>query len=246
MIRGRTSESRRAVARLIGKRRSVGARGAGLRLRPVARGFGAYAGLRPCGSRVEAGGGEAGGRAVAPRPLVGAAGDGDCDGRLARLAKEVAAEGEAGGGKARPLCFKKRAMAGDTDDGGGGGNRRPPWAFPGSTVGGMAAVGKGGKGGGDGDRRSPRVVPGWATGGAVAAGKGGVWAVPVAGSIQESSTAMTAIDGRTCIFFMRTPLRSVLPRRDDGCWSFRSESSVRWRADQNQPPRGESVARRDR
>src|SRR4051812_47804504 len=65
-IRGRASESRRAVARVIGKRKSVGANGAALSFRLVARGDGAVAvGPRARGVRavVDGRGGKAGGKA---------------------------------------------------------------------------------------------------------------------------------------------------------------------------------------
>src|SRR5512142_1990341 len=73
---GRASESRSAVARLIGNRRSVGANGAGLNLRPVARASALMAaGPAPPGRADGAGGpgspgksGKAGGRS--PAPLV--------------------------------------------------------------------------------------------------------------------------------------------------------------------------------
>ena len=66
-ISGRASESRRAVARLIGKRRSVGSSGAGFSFRPVARGLAPVAAAPPPGARGEAGGiGKAGGKSRRP------------------------------------------------------------------------------------------------------------------------------------------------------------------------------------
>src|SRR5437763_11259877 len=50
-ISGRASERRRAVARLIGNRRSVGAVGAGFSLRPVARAEALMGTLPPPGER---------------------------------------------------------------------------------------------------------------------------------------------------------------------------------------------------
>src|SRR4051794_12385176 len=62
---GLASESRRAVARLIGKQTSVGSRGAGFSFKSVARGLGRLvATLSPSGTRGGSVGGRAGGWAA--------------------------------------------------------------------------------------------------------------------------------------------------------------------------------------
>ncbi|HEV3165993.1 MAG TPA: hypothetical protein VGZ22_18340 [Isosphaeraceae bacterium] len=75
---GLASESRSAVARLMGKWRSVVSVGAGLSLRPVARGLGPAAGA---GVNAGVAGGNAGGKSRTPWPPTGLPADGTVDGR---------------------------------------------------------------------------------------------------------------------------------------------------------------------
>ena len=71
-ISGRASESRRAVARLIGKRRSVGSSGAGFSVKPGGEGMGPIAAAPPPGAGARAGGiGKAGGKSLAALAVTG-------------------------------------------------------------------------------------------------------------------------------------------------------------------------------
>src|SRR5260221_442451 len=91
-IRSTRSRPRSTVERVIGKRRSVGANGAGLRLRLVARGEGAAG---------DGMGGKAGGKARTP-----------CISHILT----------AGAERSRPLRLTKRSMSEDTADGSAAGN----------------------------------------------------------------------------------------------------------------------------
>ncbi len=102
---GRASESRNAVARLIGNRRSVGANGAGLRL--IWTGLaGTVAGSVPA--------------AAGCRGLIGATVSSTRDEALRRGAVR-----RGGGGRSRPFCCMNRSIAGDTDDSGTTGAEEP-------------------------------------------------------------------------------------------------------------------------
>ena len=112
-ISGRASESRRAVARLIGKRRSVGSSGAGFSFKSIARDEG--------GSRDDRRARCSGRRGhrrrqatVGTADRVGCPSDSTAgvDGR--RPAAIAASLG--------PFCLTNRSMAGDTDDGGKAGD----------------------------------------------------------------------------------------------------------------------------
>src|SRR5262249_51356586 len=97
-ISGRASASRSAVARLIGKRKSLGPTGAGLRCTCTDKGDGGIW----CGAA-----------------LAGARGAGKAGGRSAGVVREEAADVSDGTGVAEFCRFKrtKRSTSGDTDDG---------------------------------------------------------------------------------------------------------------------------------
>ena len=130
-ISGRASESRSAVARLIGNRRSVGSSGAGFSVRPTVRGEGpADARPAPPAGRPGAAGTAAWpGRAVTARALAGvttggAAAGGPDDGTGLRPWAATGTASGGGGGRFRPPSFMNRSIAGDTVDG----RVRPPGA----------------------------------------------------------------------------------------------------------------------
>ncbi len=198
---GRASESRKAVARLIGKERSVGSSGANFSFIWVASGDASVGDRLPGAvSGAEGGIGKAGGRSRTPRFARNSAaergsGIDDVDRRAIGILSGLAdSRVVGGGGRSRPCSLTNRSMEGDTDDGGKGASPLPPRPAPDSTV-----------------------------GGTVVAGDDSGWAAHGTGSSQANSKAMARIDGQAVLFFMTnlTPFRGSPIR--SAAWAIRAE-----------------------
>ncbi len=203
-ISGRASESRSAVARLIGNMKSDDSCGAGLSLRSTNNGEGPVVNRRP---PAEGGDGGIGGgtnegtcrligrltRSTANGVAGGFKGDGN--GRPSCLGTELTAPDAVAGARSCPLCRMNRSITGDTDDGGRVVNFRLLCVATGS----RAGTGEGACTG-----------PGKAAGGEFAVTEAAVWAAHGTGASQEGSKAIARIDRQEAHPLMASPPRSIV------------------------------------
>src|SRR5262245_55715932 len=218
-ISGRASESRRAVARLIGKRRSVGSTGAGFSVNPVARGLGSLALASPA-MREEAGAesngvGKAGGkspRSLPSRELIdgGEVVVGKGGGTCWPPCLVTGTTSGGGRGKLRALCLVKRSMAGDTVDG-----SKSAWCSLAEGFG--LAVGE-----------AARCARG--AGLIVAVDDAGGWAAHGAGATQGNSRVVARIDGQAVLSFIINPTPSTSLSMRSGPCALPADSAARTRA----------------